>query len=245
MNMSYEEIINQLFPNVIISNSEGIDVGELYWSGVQYINIFLNYRIPLRTIFLLLPLKEMCSKYDIYHEMNEIELCKDFISNNYKNVSILRYFRKQAALSTRELSKLSNIPVGSINYYETDNTSFYKASGDSLFVLKNVLNIPITFLKKKTDFVPITHSLLTSDDYASCLKETISELLNEKIDKLDITFDVNQEYNKNAVTLYMGSSPIIIYKRKKIYMPSSIMNRLLSNSTDKYIIRHLTTNLVF
>ena len=59
LSMPFEAMTSKLFPKVEQTLSDNNDIGEVYWSGLQYMNLFLNYRIPLRTLFLLCPIRDM------------------------------------------------------------------------------------------------------------------------------------------------------------------------------------------
>ena len=243
MTMSINDIIKQLFPNVIIREGRE-DIGELYWSGIQYINIYLNYRIPLRTIVLLCPLKEMCRKYDVYHEMNEIELCKDFLQNEYKTVSILRFFRKKQGYSVRDLSILSDVPVSTIRSYEESNDNFYKASHDIMLSLQNALLIPHSICSRKTRFTPFTYSLLTNNDFVECIKEPVSNYLNKSINTIGVSFDSTKSATADA-TIYFDANASIVVDNKMFFLTDLLLNSLLSKATDIYLNKYLGTNLVF
>ena len=94
------------------------DRGELYWAGEQYVSIFLNTCFPLKTIFLLLPLYEMVSLFDKYHEMNKTQIIAYFNETMMKR-SILKLLRKEKGFTVKELSILTNIPEQTIKYYES------------------------------------------------------------------------------------------------------------------------------
>lgn len=244
MTMPIDSIVHQLFPNVVIKDEGKEDIGELYWSGIQYVNIFLNYRIPLKTIILLCPLRDMCLKYDVYHEMNEIELCKDFFNNEYRRTSILRFFRKRQGYSVRDLSVLSNVPVSTIRSYEDDNDNFYKASNDIINSLQTVLLIPCSFTRRRTNFIPMTYSLFTNEDYVDCIREAMSSYLNKMIDKLNVVFDLNDGGEKDAL-LCFDANPFIAVNKKKYYLTPVLLNNLLTNAISAYLEKYLNTNLVF
>ena len=88
------------------------NVGPFYWAGIQYMNLFLNYQIPLKQLFLLCPLEKMISYFPVYHEMNEASLCKRVIESDLTQ-SILRALRKSRSLSVRQLSLLTGIKASS------------------------------------------------------------------------------------------------------------------------------------
>ena len=245
MNMQNEDIARELFLNINVINSSSNDIGELYWSGIQYINLFLNYRIPLRTLFLVCPLKEMIKKYEIYHEMNEIEVCKDIIANEYEHNSILGYFRKRDRYSVRELSILANVPSTSIKYYEKYNGFLFGASNETISSFKRVLNIPHALLKRKSSFLPININTLEDKDFKESLLITFSNYLNRKVDDLVISFDEPKQKMDNIFYFYVGFPSYLRLNNKKIFLEDSLLDNIFSLAIDDYLKNNLKANLVF
>lgn len=246
MAMTNYEILMILFPNAKeIENESNNDIGKLYWSGIQYINIFLNYRIPLRQILLTLPLSEMVKKYDVYHEMNEIELCKDYMKTEYQFDSILKYFRNQKKMSTRQLSLLTSISESTLKYLESNNNYIFNISSKNMIALSKVLNMDLVFCKKKSDFVPITFSLLQNKLYVTNLSIAIGKYLNKPFPNLNIRFFKEKESNSGEVYLYINESPYIEIDGKEKYIDDIILRKLLSIGLDEYLSEYLKSNLVF
>ena len=245
INTPNEQIILTLFPNVVISGSSSKDIGPVYWSGIQYMNLFFNYRIPLRTLFLVCPLKNMVNKFDIYHEMNEIELCKRVISIEYKNNSIVQYYRKSKSLSVRELSLLTNTPEPSIRYYELDNNNLFKANYESIEALKESLLIPNSLLKKQSSFFPFTFSFLKKDDFNDCIKQVLNNYYGVDIPVLEIEFEEKPFIKKGDARLFIGDYSYFYYKGKRKYIDESILNKLLQKALKVYIHKYIAVNLVF
>lgn len=246
MAMTNYEILMILFPNAKeIENESNNDIGKLYWSGIQYINIFLNYRIPLRQILLTLPLSEMVKKYDVYHEMNEIELCKDYMKAEYQFDSILKYFRNQKKLSIRQLSLLTSISESALKYLESNNNYIFNISSKNMIALSNVLNMDLVFYKKKSDFIPITFSLLQNKLYVTNLSIAIGKYLNKPFPNLNIRFFKEKESNSGEVYLYINEFPYIEIDGKEKYIDGIILRKLLSIGLDEYLSEYLKSNLVF
>jgi transcriptional regulator with XRE-family HTH domain len=240
------DIIKSLFPNVIISNNINNDVGALYWSGIQYINIFLNYRIPLRIIFLTCPLSKMVNKFDIYHEMNEIELCNDYLKNEFNNVSILKYFRKKKGLSLRQLAEISSISETTLRYYESNNSNFFNASYKNITLLSNTLDINKSFLSNKSTFVPSFISLLTNKYFLLELSRSIGDTyLKGKYPNIRIEFYKNNKATSGEAYLFINDYPHLSFDNKDYYIDQSLFKELLSNALDKYVKNNLVNNLVF
>ena len=248
LNSSNERIIQELFNNLFSFDDHYPSINPLYWSGIQYMNIFLNLRIPLKVIFLTLPLKEMIRKYDIYHELNEIELVKDYLNNEYQNKSILAYFRHKKDLSVTLLSKLTNISSPTLRHYEISNKNFYQASSSNTVKLKEILSIDDVFLRKESKMFPFFSSLLFSEDYLSCLTTVLQDyypcLNNEKI-HLSLSEDYSTRNVQEGATLYLSEFPHLLTRKKDLYLDEKILFQLLRNSLDLYLSKYLKENLVF
>ena len=243
MNTSNEDIALTLFKDALLFSDGHKDIGDIYWCGIQYMNIFFNYQIPLRTLFVLCPLDEMVKKYTIYHEMNEIELCKDFMKNEYINNSILKYFRKNKNLSIADLSFLSGVSNPTIRYFEQDNTRLYKAPHAVLNSLEGVLEVPQTILKEKSDFLALTPDLIHNDDFLFIVKEVFNAYLNKTIDNLIIVYS-NKEITDDGDYLILADNLLKMHDGKIIAINESVSKQLISISIERYINKYLTTTLV-
>ena len=209
-------------------------------------NIFLNYKIPLRTIILLCPLKEMIKKYQIFHEMNEIMLCKDFLNNEYVNKSILQYFRKRRDVSTRQLSLLTGLSEPGIKRMESNNKNLFNASSQTVSLLSDTLGIDHTFLKRKSSFIPATYNLLSNYEFVSCLADVIARfLLLPQAPKLSIQFYKDEKKETGKAYLYAQGVPYIVIDNKEKYFNDSVFAKLVDISIDEYIESNLKENLVF
>lgn len=245
MDTSNEDIVRSLFHGVIVLDRGYQDIGPIYWAGIQYINLFLNYRIPLKVLFIMCPLKEMVNKYDIYHEMNEIELCKDFMNHEYINTSLLQHYRSRNNLSVRELSYLSKIPKPTIRYIEMNNNNLYSTSNETINVLSSIFDVPSYIFNRKSSFLPLSYNLIYSEEFNSYLKEVISEYLNKDIKSLVIEFEKPNEYKDGACYLVFESDNYIYLNKKLYHLSKGVLRQLLSLSIDRYIENNSTITLAF
>lgn len=246
ISMPFEVMTEQLFPKVEQIFDDNSDIGEVYWTGIQYMSIFLNYRIPLRTLFLLCPLKEMVSKYRIYHEMNEIELCKDFIKDNYLNKSILKYFRNLKHLSVRELSILSGVAEPTIKYLEDNNNNFYNATNKTLDSICRVLNIDKIFIKRKSSFIPVTYNLLNNKEFVVLLSNVIGEYyFNGDSPNLSIKFYKEKNLDKGQAYLIINNYSALIINGKEKLIDDDVFKMLLDLTIGRYLEQYINTTLVF
>lgn len=247
LSMSDIDALNILFPTAEIKKiTSEEDIGNLYWTGIQYMNIFLNYRIPLRQIFLFCPLDKMIQKYSVYHEMNEIELCKDFMLNEYRRVSILKYFRNLRGLSIRQLSVVTGIPEPTLKYLENDNRNLYGSSFKTISSLKEVLDIDDSFLKEKSDFIPFTYRLLNNEEFAVDISKVIGEyLIRGSCPNIKIKFYKEKQLDKGQAYLFVNGEPFVSIDNKQTFISDSVFKKILLLALDKYIDENLSPNLVF
>lgn len=190
------------------------DIGPIYWSGLQYMNLFLNYSIPIKTLFLVCPLEIMITHYTIYHEMSEIQFCEMFIKNYYSK-PILKLLRKEKRLTVAELATLTNISIPTINYYETSNSKLFNASYKNISEISKVLGVSEIFFKRESDFVPISEYLNQDIDFITCFSKIINSyfgLKNNGLIAIDPFEDVEVPYLaiNNPNYLYLENKKIII-----------------------------------
>lgn len=246
LSMPFEVMTSKLFPKVEQTLSDNNDIGEVYWSGLQYMNLFLNYRIPLRTLFLLCPLRDMVNRFRIYHEMNEIELCKDFLRNEYVHNSILKHFRNSIGLSVRELSLLSSVPEPTIKYLEDNNDNFYNATNKTLDSLCRILNIDPIFVKRKSSFLPVTYELLNNKEFVVLVSIVIGDYyLKGHKPNLSIKFYKDKNLDKGQAYLIVDNYPTLLINGKETIIDDDVFKSILDLTIDRYLNQYIDTTLVF
>lgn len=200
--LNYEDIAKKLFNSDLRFVGEDNYNAALYWSGIQYINISLNLNIPLRQVFLLCPLNEMLTYFEVYHEMNNnvlIERYKKTISKK----SILKRIRKDKGLTVKQLSFLSSISEMTIKYYEKENTNLFKASFENILSLTKALDIDYYLLIEKSNFIPISINLFNNTELRKNIFEDIFNYLQVKNKKALCFLENNEKNDKyNEDNLY-------------------------------------------
>lgn len=210
---SYESIIYSLFKKECVYH-EGIDP-VVYWCGLQYMNLFLNKRIPLKQLLILCPLSKMESYYKTYHELNDSKFIDVFMKKEYSN-SILKQLRNNRNYSIRELSLLSSISPNTLKYYE-DNHNLYKASFSNIIKLLNILDYSDSVVKEKTCYIPPSFSSLLK------IKE-IKKFFNEYI---HMFFNTNDDIEYNLGVFWLKSN-----RNKKI--DKEIVDSAIVFAIEKY-----------
>ena len=225
---SPNQLVYKLFNGEITSETNKNN--PIYWASIQYLNISLNKLIPLKQIFLLCPLKEMVANYKIYHEMNDIELVKEFVENNYHNRSILRELRNDKNLSIRELSILSDIPIETLKNYERSNTNLFNASNENIIKLANAMKVSLSFFYENSTFNP---------HYLFLIKDNI--FINDLLDKIIKYMGIK---NKEEVSDFDISILTINIKNKKKYLDKENVDVLFKQVLDRYIKNYKGINLL-
>lgn len=105
-----------------------------WYSGLKFLEI--NKYISIR---------EILNMYNPYHEMDISQFCDHMIElyNSRKPYSNLKLLRIDANLSQSELSKLSEVPVRTIQQYEQKQKNINKASAETIIKLAKVLNCSV------------------------------------------------------------------------------------------------------
>lgn len=209
---SYEAIIFDLFKKETVYSEDTDPV--VYWCGQQYMNLFLNKRIPLKQLFVLCSLREMEKYYEIYHEQNPSKFIDVFMENEYKN-SILKLIRNKRNYTLRELSVLTDISINTLKYYE-ENENLYKASYSNVEKIINILEFSDSIIKRKSSYVPSFLSLLEDNEIRTYFEEFI-----------------NNYYNTNEKVQYSLNSFSFAGKHKKI-IDKKVVDSAILYSIDKY-----------
>lgn len=240
LSKSIDTIIYDLFKAPLLLESIR-DVGPIYWSGIQYMNLFLNYSIPIRTLFLICPLDQMAAHYHIYHEMSEIQFCEMFIKTYYSK-SILKLLRKEKRMTVSELSVLTKISIPTINYYESKNDNLFNASYRNISEISKVLGVSEIFFKKESDFVPISEYLIQDIDFIKSFSKVTNNYFNIKNNQL-ITIDPIEEVIVPYLTI---SNPNYLYlEKKKIIIDDDLLLLLLKTAVSDMKATYSWKSLLF
>lgn len=213
LSSSYEAIIYLLFKKEMVFEEELNSV--LYWCGIQYMNIFLNRRVPLKQVLIIIPLEKMMTLFDTYHEMHESRLL-EFFDCEYKKNSILKFLRNKRGMSTRQVSFLTGINETTIKYYEQNNNNLFNASYDNVRKIAECLQISDTLFNKKTNFCI----------YSSFLFEN-KELYNHVCTYI-------KEYYKEKSEIIVDSGVWYFNKKRKIFIDDIVIKNAINYALDKY-----------
>lgn len=205
MDKQYSELAKEYFNASLLHESN--DINPIYWAGLQYINILLDKKIPLNQLFILCPLKEMVSHYEIYHEMSETQLIEEFMNNEYKR-SLLSLLIKHNNTSYKKISVMTGISINTLKYYSKSNDILFKTSFDNIFLLMKSLNVKsVSLFQKESSFINV-NSIFEEDEKRNDFIELTKKYLNiDHNTKLDL---YDRDYKKkDGNGIYIGVANIV------------------------------------
>lgn len=216
LSCSYEEFVYKLYKinSIYVNNSQ---ISELIWASKMYLTLSLNLNIPLKTIVLLCPLKQMLELFEVNHETNDIQTI-DYFKTNVLNKSILKALRKLRNVTVRQLSIMTGININTLNAYEKNNTNLYNASFSNIQLMIQALNVSCSFFKKESSFIPFNYLLLEN-------KQIQAHMLNF----------FNDYYKKEASI--KSIEPIIELndKNKTIYVDEKLLSIAYKQAINLYL----------
>ena len=217
LSYSYEEFVYKLYKtNSIYLKNEAIS--EIVWASKMFITLSLNLNMPLKTIALLCPLKEMVELFPAFHEMNDIQIIDHFKQNILKK-SILKELKKLRNINTKKLSTITDININTLNSYEKNNEHLFNTSFNNISKIKNALNISYSFFKKESDFIPFSYTLLENDK----IKNYLISFFNEYYGK---PLNIKETY------------PILVLSdnKKTYYIDDELLKNAYKKAINKYLI---------
>lgn len=228
LNTSYEDICYVLFGCRF--NKDVDDIGPVYWSGFQYMNIMMNCRIPLKTIFLLMPLNEMVTYYDKFHEMNEKQMC-DLFMTVYKSKSIMRELRNRTNLSLRQLAELTVVDINNLKYFEKESTYVLRCPHLVVTELTRAFNCSDFLFQGKTRFLPLSYQLLEDKEFKKEVGLALQSLfISEPFNNIQFVF----ENKGNKPYLYIANDTSILAGVKRtMFVPNSVLFSIFYNSINR------------
>ena len=216
LSCSYEEFVYKLYKinSIYVNNSQ---ISELIWASKMYLTLSLNLNIPLKTIVLLCPLKQMLELFEVNHETNDIQTI-DYFKTNVLNNSILKALRKLRNVTVRQLSVMTGININTLNAYEKNNTNLYNASFSNIQLMMQALNVSCSFFKKESSFIPFNYLLLE----------------NKQIQAYMLNF-FNDYYKKELSIKSMEPIIELNDKNKTIYVDEKLLSIAYKQAINLYL----------
>lgn len=137
----------RIAPNYTVCRSEE------FWTGWALAYYQWETAMSFAEIVKYVPIEDIMALYLPYHEM-DIRQFSDKMNVLYraaKPETNLKFLRKEAGLSQRELADLSGVPVRTIQQYEQRRKNINKAQAEYLVMLSQVLCCEIDALIEKSN----------------------------------------------------------------------------------------------
>ena len=177
MTLSFETIAEKYFGKEVVFDYSHNLINEYYWAGLTIMEVMMNLEIPLKRILIVMPLREIVTLYEPYHEMHPMQFLRHYQEIEGQR-NILKVLRNEANLSISKISYLTGIKAPLLNIMDNSNATLFATSFSNLTKLANLFNISISVLKKKTSFVPYSFSLLNSKTVEPILVNIILNYFN-------------------------------------------------------------------
>lgn len=228
---SLEGFIEKVFGCRYLENDKE-ETGPVYWAGIQYMNILLNLRVPLKQAFIICPLPKMASFYEPYHEMDESRLLKEYEYLS-EETSILKELMRREGMSIPQLSIASNLAKTTLRSYCLSNEKLFKASYDSLEAIRKALGVSSAYFQRQTDFLPFSETLLNDDAFKSNLAKALGQYFNADLEHLEIAFE-----KKEGNALILGAPNLIVSRKKRFVIEDRLLILLMQRAIAQAIENH-------
>ena len=140
--LSDAQLLKTLFPfekelkyNVPVYN-------QCLWASESYMWIQKKTKLTFEAIFIFVPLKEMYSKFDLYHEMDFSQIV-DYFNEKRKKTSVVDLLFKKFKYSVKEVAEKTGIPYNTLVSLKNKRRSISGFNVKSLNSLANVFHVRI------------------------------------------------------------------------------------------------------
>lgn len=118
-----------------------LDRSKEYWLGWALCYVQWATSLSFSDLTSFVPIEEMLDMYNPFHEMDIQHFLNSIIKkyNSRKKETNLKRRRKELGLSQSQLSKLSNIPLRTIQQYEQKQKNINNAKAECILSLSKVL----------------------------------------------------------------------------------------------------------
>lgn len=121
---------------------------EEYWTGWALAYFQWLTGLSFERINHFIPISEIVEMYNPYHEMDINQFCDRMLElyNERKPLSNLKMIRQSAGISQSTLSKITEIPLKTIQQYEQRQKNINAAKAETVLCLSRALNCSIEML---------------------------------------------------------------------------------------------------
>lgn len=237
MSKSFQDISKIVFGKDFEFRYDGRELVMFFWAGMEYINIAINESVPLRKVFLLLPLEEMLSLFSVYHEMNDFKMIEKW-REIYESRSVLSILCKRKRITQKNLSIASGVDINSIKRYCKNNDNLSTASYLTIKSLLNVLDVSDVFVKKESDFIPYDDFLKDYYPFKKHFEENAKDYVYSRgvndVDPKLISFIFNGIKPDEIKEQLKNSKYVIVYRYTKVFFKEN--NKTKENVLNQKII---------
>ena len=118
-----------------------------YWMAEAYLKIFYEYRRSFEYIFLMLPIKEMIRKFDLYHIEDFGSIVHLFGEIESKSTT-LRRLMKREHLTYHKLSELSGVRKNTLIRYAKNDNYLTQGRFDDIMIIARILEVKPNIFSK-------------------------------------------------------------------------------------------------
>lgn len=229
---SDQEIIQSLFEGETQIDYSKINPVFL-WAGYGYIDLSIKLSTPIKTIFLLLPLNEMLSLFEPYHEMSFSHL-KDYYLENCNTRSVFESIRSYSSYSRKEVCILAGIKEKTLPNYIYNNKALFNSSFKTIIKLSKLFSCPLDLFKEESSFIPFSFSFMEKEEFVNKLLDSLFLFYPKfKNRKVRFILDQNKTYStsneKDAVS-FDFINLCFIEGKIKTYIKEEIFNYALGKA---------------
>ena len=207
MNSSFELITKNVFGKEVVYDYSHDLTNAYYWAGLAVMEIMMNLEIPLKRILLIMPLKEIVSHFQLFHEMHPEQFI-ELYSNVEKTTSLFKILKNEENISTSRISYLTGIKQSLLNIFDKSNDTLFATSFSNLSKLSKLFDVSIDIFKKKSSYIPFSLSLLGNSEFKEIFAVNILRYFNMK--QID-NYLVSSKYieDKEVRSLLLNNKAIV------------------------------------
>ena len=95
MNYTAEELFSMIYEIKDNDVNSYLNYDDAYWCGYVYANIYYEFNDTFPFIFLMMPLKDLLDKYNVYHEMDISAIYEVFVERSSEKTLLAKVLEKK------------------------------------------------------------------------------------------------------------------------------------------------------
>ena len=241
MNLSFETITERIFGKEVVFSQMYNPINPYYWAGQTAMEIMMNYKVPLKRILLIMPLKEIVGSYTVYHEMNPIKFCEYYLQKE-REKSIFKKLRRDNNLSIPNVSFLTAINPSILKIFDKSNDTLLSTSFRNIKRLANLFSLSSDVFKKESDYLPFSKYLINSKEFGSILCRNIMTYYGFDSAKF---LTINHYYDDKEIKVMLIDNKVIVDVSNPfgvIFYSSRKLTHKYLNEKEFYYIYRNTVN---